>query len=90
VVAVEALAKVPADDRYTTSVRTIARSVTELPAVDADQPAAELLRSIGAAPLALVWDGPTVVGTISATQLATAAQTAQMLAALRNPHPEAA
>lgn len=90
VVAVEALAKVPADDRYTTSVRTIARSVTELPAVDADQPAAELLRSISAAPLALVWDGPTVIGTISATQLAAAAQTAQMLAALRNPQPEAA
>ncbi len=90
IVSVDALSKVPADDRFTTSVRTLARPIGELPTVQADQQASELLRTMGMTPLVVVRDGETVVGTITASQLSTAAETAQMLASLRNLQSEAA
>ncbi len=90
VVTVKALAGVPDDDRWTTSVRTVATPVDEYPAVRADEPAAELLRKIGAAPLVVVWEGATPVGTITQAQFATAAERARMLASLRSVQREAA
>ncbi len=90
IVSVESLSRVPADDRFTTSVRTVARPIGDLPAVQAEQPASELLRKMGVTPMVVVYDGPTVVGTITASQLSTAAETAQMLASLRNLQSEAA
>lgn len=90
VVTVKALAAVPEDDRWTTSVRTVARPVDEYPAVRADEPAAELLRKIGTASLVVVWDGSTPIGTITQVQFATAAETARMLASLRSVQTEAA
>lgn len=90
VVTVKALAGVPDDDRWTTSVRTVATPVDEYPAVRADEPAAELLRKIGAAPLVVVWEGETPVGTITQAQFATAAERARMLASLRSVQREAA
>ncbi len=90
VVTVEALAAVEAGDRWTTSVRTVARPVDEYPAVRADEPAAGLLRKISTAPLAVVWEGSTPVGTITQAQFATVAETARTLASLHNVRPEAA
>ena len=90
VVTVKALAGVPDDVRWTTSVRTVATPVDEYPAVRADEPAAELLRKIGAMPLVVVWDGETPVGTITQAQFATAAERARMLASLRSVQREAA
>jgi CBS domain-containing protein len=90
VVTVKALTSVPNEDRWTTSVRTVARSVGEYPAVRADEPAAELLRKIGTAPFVVVWEGSNPIGTITQAQFATAAETAQMLASLRTVQADAA
>ena len=90
VITVEALARVPVEDRSTTSVRSIARPISDLPAVPAAEPAVALLRTVGAAPLAIVRDGPAVTGTITASQVTTAAENAQMMAMLRNYRTEAA
>ena len=43
VVTLRDLAEVPVSERYTTSVRTVARSLDELPAVSVRQPATVLL-----------------------------------------------
>ena len=90
VVTIKALTSVPNEDRWTTSVRTVARAVDEYPAVRADEPAAELLRKIGTAPFVVVWEGSVPIGTITQAQFATAAETAQMLASLRNVQADAA
>lgn len=90
VVTIKALTSVPNEDRWTTSVRTVARAVDEYPAVRADEPAAELLRKIGTAPFVVVWEGSIPIGTITQAQFATAAETAQMLASLRNVQADAA
>ncbi len=90
VVTLRDLAEVPESERYTTSVRTVARSMDELPAISVQQPAAELLGKIGSAPLAVVWDGPRPVGTVTVSQFGEAVETARILARLRGAQQPAA
>ncbi len=82
VVTLEALAAVPPAARATTSLRRLSRPAAELPAVQAGDRAATLLRRMKNAPLALVREHDRVVGTITASQLASAATTARLLAGL--------
>ena len=83
VVTLRDLAEVPVSERYTTSVRTVARSLDELPAVSVRQPAAELPGKIGSAPLAVVWDGSLPVETVTVSQFGEAVESARLLARLR-------
>jgi hypothetical protein len=62
----------------------------ELPAISVQQPAAELLGKIGSAPLAVVWDGPRPVGTVTVSQFGEAVETARILARLRGAQQPAA
>jgi len=89
VVSLEALAAVPLVDRYTTSVRTVARPLTELPAAQADDPASELALKM-VARLTVVWDGSEPIGTVTFAQLSAAAETAQLFSGLRGEHRPAA
>ncbi len=84
------LAETPVSERYTTSVRTVARSLEELPAVAVHEPAAELLGRIGSAPLAVVWDGILPVGTVTVSQFGAAVESARLLARLRGEQQPAA
>ncbi|MDR9451763.1 MAG: hypothetical protein RI637_11145, partial [Acidimicrobiia bacterium] len=79
------LAEVPVSERYTTSVRTVASSMDELPVISVQQPAAELPGKIGSAPPAVVWDGSLPVGTVAVSQFGEAVETARLLARLRGP-----
>lgn len=90
IVTVEALAAVPEDSRWTTSVRNVARPITDVPSVQADQPASELLQTLGSETLMTVVDGEEVIGTITPAELTTAAGTARLLGMLRGGRPEAA
>ncbi len=81
-VTLEALAAVPVDERYATSVRTVARPLDQLPAVQAGDAASDLLRKLGTAPLAVVWEESDPVGTITLSQLGAAANRARLLADL--------
>ena len=90
VVTLRDLAEVPVSERSTTSVRTVARSMDELPAVSVRQPAAELLGKIGSAPLAVVLDGSLPVGTVTLSQFGEAAESARLLARLRGAQKPAA
>ena len=84
------LAAVPVSERYTTSVRTVARPLDELPAVAVQEPAAALLSEIGSAPLAVVWDGSLPVGTVTISQFGAAVESARLLARLRGEQQPAA
>ena len=84
------MASVPVDDRYTTSVRNVARSIDALPSVRAEAPASELVTILAEGPLAIVWDGPIPVGTVSAAQLNQVAATAQLFRGLQGEHQPAA
>ncbi len=90
VVTLRDLAEVPMSERYMTSVRTVARSIDELPAISVHQPASELLGKIGSAPLAVVWDGSQPVGTVTVSQFGQAVETARLLARLRGAQQPAA
>jgi len=86
----QALASVPVDDRFTTSVRNVARSLDTLPSVRAEDPASELIGTLAESSLAIVWDGPMPVGTVTAAQLNQAAATAQLFRGLQGEHQPAA
>lgn len=84
------LAAVPATDRATTSVRTILRPISELPAVQASASAADLLGVLGSEQLAVVWDGAVPVGTVTNLQMRRAGETAKLVLSLRGEQPAAA
>lgn len=77
------LAAVPAAGRSTTSVRTVARPIAELPAVQARASAADLLGVLGSGQLAVVWDGAVPVGTVTNLQMSRAGETAKLVLSLR-------
>ena len=82
-VTLEALAAAPIDERYTLSVRSVAQELGELPAVQAEEPAADLLTKLSPGALTIVWDGSVPVGTVNAAQLGTALEQARLLSNLR-------
>ena len=84
------LAAVPATERAITSVRTILRPISELPAVQASASAADLLGVLGSAQLAVVWDGAVPVGTVTNLQMQRAGETAKLVLSLRGEHQVAA
>jgi Zn-dependent protease len=77
------LAAVPPAERSTTSVRTVARPIAELPTVQAGASAADLLGVLGSAQLAVVSDGSVPVGTVTNRQMSRAGETAQLVLSLR-------
>jgi Zn-dependent protease len=89
-VTLQALAAVPIDERYTLSVRSIAQELDELPAVQADEPAADLFTKLSSRALTVVWDASVPVGTVNAAQLGTALEQARLLSSLRGETPAAA
>lgn len=89
-VTLQALAAVPVGERYTLSVRSVAQELGDLPAVQAEEPAADLLTKLSPGILTIVWDGPVPVGTVNAAQLGTAVEQARLLSSLRGETPAAA
>lgn len=77
------LAAVPLAERATTSVRTVARSIDELPNLQAGASAADLLGVLGSAQLAVVLDGSVPVGTVTNRQMNRAGETAKLVLSLR-------
>jgi Zn-dependent protease len=82
-VTLSALAAVPANERFTTSVRSVARNLDELPGVRADRPASDLLKEAKPGVITVVWEGSTPVGTVNTEQLSVAIEQAHLLATLR-------
>lgn len=90
VVTLPALAAVPIGERSTVSVRSVAQELDGLPAVQAEEPAADLFSKLGPGAIAVVWDGSVPVGTVDAAQLGTALEQARLLSNLRGETPTAA
>ncbi len=89
-VALPALAAVPSNERNTTSVRSVAQGLDELPAVQANEPASDLFTKLSPGALTVVWDGSRPVGTINVAQLGTALEQVRLLSNLRGEAPAAA
>ena len=84
------LAAVPAAARSTTSVRNVARPISELATVQARSSAADLLGVLGEAQLAVVWEGSVPVGTVTNLQMSRAGETAKLVLSLRGEQRSAA
>lgn len=89
-VTLQDLAAVPVNERFTTSVRSIARKLDGLPSVQSDDPASDLFTKLGSGALTVVWDGSIPVGTVNAAQLTTALEQVRLLSSLRSETPAAA
>lgn len=82
-VTLRALAAVPANERSTTSVRSVAQHLDTLPTVQADEPASDLFTRLHPGAVAVVREGAVPVGTVQAAELGTALERARLLSDLR-------
>jgi len=89
-VTLEALAAVPAEERFTTSVRSVAQELNGLPSVQADEPASELFTRMSSGSVIIVWDGADPVGTVQPALLGTALNQVRIISRLRCDSPAAA
>lgn len=77
------LMRIKPEDRYGTSIRTVARDPSDYQRAQAVAPAASLLTELARTPVVIVMDGETPIGLVSADEVAQAARTAGMLSRLR-------